>query len=291
MGRSVSVHRLIECKCVASTARAAAAIHCIFIGAMFKIEDLRSLPCCQVPSVSIRRIHLHVCRSFFRRNSACPAQTHRSAFEQAVDWRSAGASAAPEQPAHVDGGFARRPLRGHGECRLRNLRVAIRCSRSRCSTRRPARSPIFPTRAPRCARSRRSTPASPSAAMAVTFMPAWLRCPIPKGEDPGDTGSGIVVYSFADGRIAPERLIHCLSCSLPPGRKTRLPGGKDERPRRAVPGCDCGAGRGRPREAAGGGKSFRRCGAARRCDRRHREAIRSVGERCACLRRIPLRSP
>ncbi len=47
----------------------------------------------------------------------------------------------------------------------------------------------------------------------------------PKGEGPGDTGSAIVVYSFKEGRIAPERLIPLPVVQLPPGRKTRLPGG------------------------------------------------------------------
>jgi DNA-binding beta-propeller fold protein YncE len=49
----------------------------------------------------------------------------------------------------------------------------------------------------------------------------------PKGEGPGDTGSGIVVYSFKEGRIAPERLIPLPVAQLPPGRKTRLPGGSE----------------------------------------------------------------
>ncbi len=47
----------------------------------------------------------------------------------------------------------------------------------------------------------------------------------PKGEGPGDTGSGIVIYSFKEGRIAPERMIPLPVVQLPPGRKTRLPGG------------------------------------------------------------------
>src|SRR5208282_5316073 len=46
----------------------------------------------------------------------------------------------------------------------------------------------------------------------------------PKGEGPGDTGSGILVYSFKEGRIAPERLIPLPVAQLPPGRKTHLPG-------------------------------------------------------------------
>jgi DNA-binding beta-propeller fold protein YncE len=47
----------------------------------------------------------------------------------------------------------------------------------------------------------------------------------PKGEGPGDTGSGILVYSFKEGKIAPERLIPLPVAQLPPGRKTKLPGG------------------------------------------------------------------
>ena len=49
----------------------------------------------------------------------------------------------------------------------------------------------------------------------------------PKGEGPGDTGSGILVYSFKEGRIAPERMIPLPVAQLPPGRKTRLPGGSE----------------------------------------------------------------
>ncbi len=49
----------------------------------------------------------------------------------------------------------------------------------------------------------------------------------PKGEGPGNTGSGIVVYSFNQGRIAPDRLIPLPVVQLPPGRKTLLPGGSE----------------------------------------------------------------
>jgi len=49
----------------------------------------------------------------------------------------------------------------------------------------------------------------------------------PKGEAAGDTGSGIAVYSFAGGKIAPERLIPLPVAPLPEGRKTRLPDGKN----------------------------------------------------------------
>ncbi len=47
----------------------------------------------------------------------------------------------------------------------------------------------------------------------------------PRGDGREAVGSGIAVYSFAGGRIAPERLIHLDPPQLAPGRKTRLPGG------------------------------------------------------------------
>jgi YVTN family beta-propeller protein len=46
----------------------------------------------------------------------------------------------------------------------------------------------------------------------------------PAGGVPGATGSGIVVYSFNDGKIAPERFISLPLDQLAPGRKTRLIG-------------------------------------------------------------------
>jgi DNA-binding beta-propeller fold protein YncE len=48
-----------------------------------------------------------------------------------------------------------------------------------------------------------------------------------KGVSPGDTGSGIAVYRFAEGKIAPERMIPLPVIELPKGRVTRLPEGKD----------------------------------------------------------------
>ncbi|MGB7265728.1 MAG: bifunctional YncE family protein/alkaline phosphatase family protein [Terracidiphilus sp.] len=48
----------------------------------------------------------------------------------------------------------------------------------------------------------------------------------PKGENEGDTGSGIAVYSFSDGKIAPERMIHLPMVHLANGHTTRLPAGK-----------------------------------------------------------------
>jgi DNA-binding beta-propeller fold protein YncE len=49
----------------------------------------------------------------------------------------------------------------------------------------------------------------------------------PNGTGQGDTGSGVVVYNFAEGKISPERLIPLPVVQLPEGRKTRLPEGKD----------------------------------------------------------------
>jgi len=44
----------------------------------------------------------------------------------------------------------------------------------------------------------------------------------PLGKNEGDTGSGVVVYRFADGKITPERLIHLPMQPLAAGRKTKL---------------------------------------------------------------------
>ena len=49
----------------------------------------------------------------------------------------------------------------------------------------------------------------------------------PTGEQEGDTGSGIAVYSFKEGSIAQERFIHLPLQQLAPGRKTRLIGNMD----------------------------------------------------------------
>jgi YVTN family beta-propeller protein len=46
----------------------------------------------------------------------------------------------------------------------------------------------------------------------------------PLGDGKDKTGSGIVVYSFAEGKIAPQRFIHLPLSQLAPGRKTRLIG-------------------------------------------------------------------
>ncbi|MGD1106148.1 MAG: phosphoesterase [Terracidiphilus sp.] len=48
-----------------------------------------------------------------------------------------------------------------------------------------------------------------------------------KGDGKADIGSGIAVYSFAEGKVAPERIIHLPEEQLAKGRKTRLPSGTD----------------------------------------------------------------
>jgi YVTN family beta-propeller protein len=47
------------------------------------------------------------------------------------------------------------------------------------------------------------------------------------GNGRDNTGSSIAVYSFAGAKVTPERLIHLPIAPLPPGRKTRMPAGKD----------------------------------------------------------------
>src|ERR1035437_9813062 len=49
----------------------------------------------------------------------------------------------------------------------------------------------------------------------------------PTGKDKGDTGNGVVVYSFNAGKIAPERFIPLPIQQLASGRKTRLIGAAD----------------------------------------------------------------
>ena len=49
----------------------------------------------------------------------------------------------------------------------------------------------------------------------------------PRGGNPEAVGSGIAVYSFSAGKIAPERLIGLTPPQLAEGRKTRLPVGVD----------------------------------------------------------------
>jgi DNA-binding beta-propeller fold protein YncE len=50
----------------------------------------------------------------------------------------------------------------------------------------------------------------------------------PAGDGVADVGSGIAVYSFAAGKITPERFIRLPIAPLPAGRKTRLPAAADK---------------------------------------------------------------
>jgi YVTN family beta-propeller protein len=49
----------------------------------------------------------------------------------------------------------------------------------------------------------------------------------PAGNGKDDAGNAVAVYSFSDGKIAPERLIPLPLGQLAPGRKTSLPGGAE----------------------------------------------------------------
>jgi YVTN family beta-propeller protein len=48
----------------------------------------------------------------------------------------------------------------------------------------------------------------------------------PLGEKEGDTGTGVAVYNFAEGKIARERMIKIPLQQLAPGRRTKILGGK-----------------------------------------------------------------
>lgn len=48
-----------------------------------------------------------------------------------------------------------------------------------------------------------------------------------KGDGKDDTGSGVAVYSFTAGKLAPERMIHLPAAPLPQGRKTIEPAGNE----------------------------------------------------------------
>jgi hypothetical protein len=104
----------------------------------------------------------------------------------------------------------------------------------------------------------------------------------PLGDGKEATGSGIVVYSFTAGKIAPERFIPSAAAAARPGRKTKLIGAWTAT--RACPSrrrlrCWLG-GRGK---AAGRRQPLRRCAAARCRHRANRKALRSLGERCRAL--------
>jgi DNA-binding beta-propeller fold protein YncE len=49
----------------------------------------------------------------------------------------------------------------------------------------------------------------------------------PEGKQKGDTGNGVIVYNFADGKVAQDRFLPLPLQSLAPGRKTLLIDGKE----------------------------------------------------------------
>ena len=164
-----------------------------------------ALHVCEILIVFVRRCDLSFCHNSSRANLR---PHHRPALEQAADRRSAGPSAAHQQPAHLDGRLARRPLRGHGECRLRNLRVASTSSRFAVLDTQTGALADFPDRAHRrYAPSRRSTPASPSAATAAISTPAWLRSPIPRATSKATRAAASRSTASLRARSRPERLI------------------------------------------------------------------------------------
>ena len=150
----------------------------------------------------------------------------RSAFEQAIDRRSARASAAPEQPAHVDGRFARRPLRGHSQRRLRHLSSRNTSSRSLCWIRRPARSPIFLTRALGARQA--------DALFGSRFQPRWqahlcqhgfAHRPDGRGQRcRGQRHRGLQLRRGKDRAGAPDSSAHCSRCRRAARRGCRRSG-------------------------------------------------------------------
>ena len=58
--------------------------------------------------------------------------------------------------------------------------------------------------------------------MASTFTLRLVSVTDPTGQKPGDTGNGIAVYSFADGKVAPERFIAIEPQALAAGKKVAI---------------------------------------------------------------------
>ena len=116
--------------------------------------------------------------------------------------------------------------------------------------------------------SRRCFPGWRSAATAIMSTRAWARHRIPTGRSAkDDTGSGIVVYSFARWQDCAGAADSSAAGATGPGRKTQADRRGGRRQGSAVSGGDCGGWACRRGEAAGGRQSVRRC-AADRCRRR-----------------------
>ena len=110
----------------------------------------------------------------------------------------------------------------------------------------------------------------------------------PSGEKKGDTGNGIVVYSFTAGKIAPERFIPLPLQQLAPGHKTHLIGQRDGDKGIPFPGRDCRGGRARIGETAGGRQSFRRCAARRPGQRARSTTALTCRKATRCRRTYPI---
>ncbi len=118
--------------------------------------------------------------------------------------------------------------------------------------------------------------------MANISTPAWPRSPTRWAEARMHSGSGMAVYSFNEGKIAPERLINLPLQQLPRAerqtdRRCRW------RQRRALSGGDRGCRRGWLREASRCRQSLRRCSASRCRDRRNRKTLRPFRKRRGAL--------
>jgi len=93
----------------------------------------------------------------------------------------------------------------------------------------------------------------------------------------------VVVLSFSDGKIAPERMINLPLQQLAPGRRTRLIGRCGRRQGRAVPGGHRGHRRRGLRKTSGWPKISPTMFYSRRRDRRNRKALRPFRERRRAL--------
>ena len=106
----------------------------------------------------------------------------------------------------------------------------------------------------------------------------------PTGQKPGDTGNGIAVYSFTEGKVAPERFIVIEPQALAAGKKVAIALQKTP-PGTAIPypaGLALVSSRGQQqqqRPPPGGQQSFRQCHAARCSDRQSARALRPQHKR------------
>ncbi len=98
---------------------------------------------------------------------------------------------------------------------------------------------------------------------------------MPPVADTADTGSGIVVYRFTEGKIEPERLIRLPLDQLAAGHKTKLIGDVEGDKGVPFPAAIALVENSWSRETAGCGESYRRCAGDRPGKRKHRTSLRS----------------